>query len=114
MKPSDVQQMMQRYKLIVEEDESNRDDLDKIIEEYESIRYRIQKSLFHFLNDTYTMRQFMSTDEYQFGVNTDWMGSKAAEDHKIGGWPLPPTYDEWVEQTLDDIRLNLTYQGGEL
>jgi hypothetical protein len=110
MKTSDLQQMMQRYKLIVEENKTYKDEYDKLIEDYSSIKYKYDETMYRYLNAAFEMRQFMSTDEYQFGASTDWMGSRAAEVRERGGPPLPPTYDEWVEQTLDEIRQGLTFK----
>jgi hypothetical protein len=107
MKTSDLQQMQQQYQLIAENNASGK--YDELIDEYQNIKYKLDKKGYDFTNAAYEMRQLMTSDEFVFAANTDWMGSKAAEIRAKGGPPLPPTYDEWVEGVVENLRQALMW-----
>lgn len=106
MKPTDLQQMMHQYQLIAENNEMHK--YDDLIEKYRALKYKLDKMVYQLSNAAFEMRQLMTSDEFAFAANTDWVGSKAAEDHAAGGPPPPPTYQEWANRMVDMLSQELT------
>lgn len=93
MKTIDLQQMQQQYQLIAENN-GEHNEMPPIQQTYDKY-INIHRDLHNAIE---SLQLLMSSDEFKFAVNNDWMGIDEEESETI-----PSDFDDYVEIYLDHL-----------